>query len=403
MSFCVSDLLLSGSYAFSTFLGPASEAGDFQFGSTFIGTQATCRAQASIAQLGLSQPSYNAALSIYYVMMVRFNKTDRSISKWFLPLVHGFVISYNVSGVVLGNVLDAFNPAGALGCSFADPCHGLQAHEMSETCMRMEEMARTGHHTHTHSSSTFERLIFTFIVGPVVLNFVIIAGCMFTIYWTIKKVEDKAKKWSFEKSIQEFSTCSSLEMSVGHLPPIKEEDSPPPPSKSSFRDEVSGSGTNASPGTSNPPITEIVPTDSGKLCSENFEDLSYATHDEIIVDIELDVATGDEPPKPLTRSTRRQERDSNAAKKPTKSKSEGARDIGLLYGMPSPLLFVAAYIYLCSNFTNLSSCSLLFASFVPFSLRLSHHICTAGSEVSRLLDQFCFFFDCNLYAAPRIL
>ena len=372
MSFCVSDLLLSGSYAFSTFLGPASEAGDFQFGSTFIGTQATCRAQASIAQLGLSQPSYNAALSIYYVMMVRYNKTDRSISKWFLPLVHGFVILFNISGVLLGNVLDAFNPAGELGCSFADPCHGLHAHEMGETCTMMEEMAMHGHHDHTHSSSTFERLIFTFIIGPVVLNFLVIAGCMFTIYLTIKKVEDKAKKWSFEKSIQEFSTCSSLEMSVGHLPPIKEEDSPPPPSKSSFRDEVSGNGTDASPGTTNQPITELAPTNSGDLCSENFENLSYATHDEIVIDIELDVATGDEPPKPLTRSTRRQERDRNAGKKSTKSKSEGARDIGLLYGKSLRLLFMAEYIYLCPTIHKLivllaPLCVFSTAQFAPFS------------------------------------
>ena len=291
-SFCLSDLLLSASYAFSTFMGPTDMSENAAFGGTFVGSDATCRAQASMVQLGLSQPSYNAALCVYYMLMICHPKIERRISRWFLPIVHALIISYNVSGVVLGNILHGgvFHPAGILGCSFADPCQGLHA-EVPET----QDGAGNAHielpslceDAQGIDPISIRRLQFAFVVGPVVLNFVIIAACMTSIYWSIKRVEDKASRWSFDRYTFE--------------------------------------------------VQQNTATDSTSW--DNF-----CTSAEMIVDeedndheCELEVASGDGPSKQVTRSCRREARGNNGnrrkSRKRNKPNSQGARDVGLQYGM----------------------------------------------------------------------
>jgi hypothetical protein len=190
LGLCISDLFLSSAYACSTFLGPLylvkfieSDVG-VGLGSTLVGTDFSCSLQASFSQLGLCQPSYNAALCLYYLLIIRFNKTDLQLRKWVLPAMHVIIISFNVVGVIVGVSLDAFHYAGSLGCYFQDPCHG----DMPD-CP-------------TDSPPDYDLLVFIFIALPVIVDFLIVVLGMTTIYLSLRKVERKAKRWSYEEAMK---------------------------------------------------------------------------------------------------------------------------------------------------------------------------------------------------------
>ena len=94
LGLCISDLFLSASYACSTFLSPAVDNPREPLETTYRGTNLTCIIQAASSQLGLAQPCYNAALCMYFVLCVKFHKTDRDFlassptgrKSWFLPI-----------------------------------------------------------------------------------------------------------------------------------------------------------------------------------------------------------------------------------------------------------------------------------------------------------------------------
>lgn len=197
LGLCISDLFLSSAYACSTFPGPSylvpfieSEDG-VGIGSTLVGTDFTCSLQAVFSQLGSSQPSYNAALCLYYLLIIRFNKTDLQLTKWVLPTMHVFIVSYNVLGAILGVSLNAFHYAGSLGCYFEDPCHG-------------EDMPGCP----TESPPDYSLLLFVFAVLPIGIDFLIVVVGMITIYLTLRKIERRGKRWSFEESMKNHQQSS---------------------------------------------------------------------------------------------------------------------------------------------------------------------------------------------------
>ena len=124
----ISDLFISSAYACSTFLGPSYLRGYIRdevgvgIGSTpLVGTDFSCSLQAVFSQIGLCQPSYNDVLCIYYLLIIRFNKMDRHLKKWYVPSMHFLIISFNIAGAIVGVSLDAFHYAGSLGCYFQNP------------------------------------------------------------------------------------------------------------------------------------------------------------------------------------------------------------------------------------------------------------------------------------------
>jgi hypothetical protein len=209
LGLCISDLFLSSAYACSTFLGPSSlvpfiESGlGVGIGSTVVGTDFSCSLQASFSQLGFCQPSYNAALCVYYLLIIRFNKTDSQIRKWILPAMHAIIISFNVAGVVVGVSLDAFHYAGSLGCYFADPCHGDMPGCPAD------------------SPPDYNLLLSIFAAMPVIVDFVVVVFGMTTIYLSLRKVERKSRRWSYEASMKSHQPSSLAG------PGLRSEDFPP--------------------------------------------------------------------------------------------------------------------------------------------------------------------------------
>ena len=130
-----SDVLFSISKLTSVAMVPASS--DI-WGS--IGNTATCAVQGALKQIGMTAPLYNGALSLFYLMSVRYKMKEEKFAKRVEPYVHCVCIVIALLGSILGLSLTAFNEVGigVLGCYYADypfGCSSLGEGDVGE-CIR---------------------------------------------------------------------------------------------------------------------------------------------------------------------------------------------------------------------------------------------------------------------------
>ena len=301
-SLCISDLFLSGAYACSTFVSPKGAEGGMGISASYRGTDLTCRLQAAASQIGFAQPSYNAAICIYYLLIIRFHKSDATISKWFLPMVHGLIFSYSVTGAIVGLSTDSFHSAGALGCAFAPA--SLNNDDADDTV-------------------NYELLILIFIVIPLAIDFLVILVGMFWIYWTVRATEKKAQRWNFQSVMQRHLKAASKEFS-----------------------SVDGVTVAGKPARKLEEVSETIE-------AENNPSLSFSTRNV------SSTSTTNEDPEPqtsqnvvsstsiqsmeegtLNEGIRQKSNSDEMGKKATRNKPQslGARDVGVQYGKLLPIL-----------------------------------------------------------------
>lgn len=82
-----------------------------------IGNEVTCRAQGFIVQLSIASPLYNTALSIYYLLVIRYQFSEDEIRK-LEPWMHYLTIIFSFSTATLGLALDLYKEA-RFGCWIA--------------------------------------------------------------------------------------------------------------------------------------------------------------------------------------------------------------------------------------------------------------------------------------------
>jgi hypothetical protein len=82
-----------------------------------IGSDVTCSAQGFLVQLSIASPLYNTALSIYYLLAIRFHYAEDEIRK-FEPYIHGLTIIFSLSTATLGLALNLYSEA-SFGCWIA--------------------------------------------------------------------------------------------------------------------------------------------------------------------------------------------------------------------------------------------------------------------------------------------
>ncbi len=94
-----------------------------------FGNTASCTALGFFVTLAMGGWVYNAALSIYYVMVIRYGVTESAIARRFEPITHvlAFVISMGlgISGLFL-TVFNAITPTPEIGCfawPYPDACY----------------------------------------------------------------------------------------------------------------------------------------------------------------------------------------------------------------------------------------------------------------------------------------
>jgi hypothetical protein len=103
-----------------------------------IGSTQTCTAQGFFLQLGLSVPMYNASLSIYYLLKIRYNVSDDVLRLRVEPYLHAVSIMFPLATCIACLALDLFNNAN-LWCWIAPyplDCVGSGIKGNDDPCIR---------------------------------------------------------------------------------------------------------------------------------------------------------------------------------------------------------------------------------------------------------------------------
>jgi len=79
------------------------------------GNQATCNAQGFFIQFASGTQVYNAALCIYYLLVIKYGKSDAYISKTIEPIMHSVAISFPFVTATVALCKGLFN-ASIVGC-----------------------------------------------------------------------------------------------------------------------------------------------------------------------------------------------------------------------------------------------------------------------------------------------
>ena len=74
------------------------------------GNWTTCTFQGTLFQLGIGEFYYAACLSIYYVLVIRFNVKERFLVRWIEPAMHAVVAPIFVGIAILGAAVGVYNP-----------------------------------------------------------------------------------------------------------------------------------------------------------------------------------------------------------------------------------------------------------------------------------------------------
>lgn len=102
MSCC--DLLASTCFFLTTWPIPSDEA---VYAAS--GNQATCVAQGFFSQFSLATAMYNASLSFFYVVRIRWQWNVKRIERQLEPALHTFALSIGIGTAIAGVVLNLYN------------------------------------------------------------------------------------------------------------------------------------------------------------------------------------------------------------------------------------------------------------------------------------------------------
>ena len=139
MGISVSDLLSSlGFIVLGPWAVPSPEADDFSYFNR--GNIASCEAAGFVGTLSYGAWWYSGFLSVYFVLLVRYEWKERTIARYVEPLAHAIGISYPIATGSFALVEDVFNPLRVLPgwCWYGDfPLYCSRA-DRNETCERGE-------------------------------------------------------------------------------------------------------------------------------------------------------------------------------------------------------------------------------------------------------------------------
>jgi hypothetical protein len=113
-------------YVLSSWMLPSES---YSANTTFFsasGTWATCNLQGFMFQLGIATPLYNAALSLYYVLLLKYNWTPKQMARQIEPYLHAGIISFSVATSIAPLFMTLYNPTITSWCAITEypyNCH----------------------------------------------------------------------------------------------------------------------------------------------------------------------------------------------------------------------------------------------------------------------------------------
>ena len=103
------DAIGSISFFMSTWPIPASQSNDQQVWT--VGTTQTCSAQGFFVTLGVAVPIYNALLALYFLLVVNYNISDRTLRTRVEPAMHVTAFVWGFGTALSSTLLGLFNNA----------------------------------------------------------------------------------------------------------------------------------------------------------------------------------------------------------------------------------------------------------------------------------------------------
>ena len=163
------------------------------------GNQATCNAQGFSSQFVTATSLYTACLALTYLLVIKFKYRERQLYRleW---IIHFLILSFVVISGTTSVVLGLYNPTPSV-CTMTG--YPIGCPEIAP-CLRGENAATW-------------RLPFRTIPEYTALGFSVIA--MVLIYWRVRHIEGKARRWTFQstaRNLTRSSVATNSSVVTGH-------------------------------------------------------------------------------------------------------------------------------------------------------------------------------------------
>ena len=146
-----------------------------------IGNNTTCQIQGFWLQMGCAGSFYNGALSLYFLMSLRYSLSDSEISRRYEAWCHIIAIMWPLCTAVTAASLNLFTVTG-LGCWMSPQPPYCQLKSTDYECTE---------HKHAYIYS------WMFTGVPLVILILFISFCMFQIYMAVREITNKAQSHIF--------------------------------------------------------------------------------------------------------------------------------------------------------------------------------------------------------------
>ena len=174
---CVFDVLSSVALGLSTWPIPRDSTGVY----SPMGTTGTCSAQAFFIHANIASPIYNFMLSLYYLLLVRYNIPESQMAKRIEPIMHGVTISFALGTAFVSLGLGLFTDSSLWCWINASPKGCNQSYKFGgTTCER-------GNNAEIFRWAFFFAPLWAAVVGTMIT--------MGLLYHAVRQQEDKNKVW----------------------------------------------------------------------------------------------------------------------------------------------------------------------------------------------------------------
>jgi hypothetical protein len=165
----IMDIVFTSAMFLQPFLLPTNT--NFMFAA---GNEQTCKLVAFFMQFFIAVYIYNAELSIYFLMTIRYGKSEEELSRKLEPYIHIVPIFVAVIFGILGVVLGIFKPSVLFSACKFNPSP--------------DQADQKGIHW-AHNIIT-------------ILAILVALVCTWLIYWTVHRQTIRSSQWSFTEAMQ---------------------------------------------------------------------------------------------------------------------------------------------------------------------------------------------------------
>jgi hypothetical protein len=150
------------------------------------GTRGSCTFQGFLLQLAVGAPLYNSSLSLFYLLMIKYNWSDAKLAaleRW----VHGLILLFAVGTAIVLIPLEQFNQVGAV-CwidSVPDECGTFQNSRAGVPCERGKNAWIYG---------------LTLFYGPLWICVIACVIMMIQVYCSVRATMMRARRYSLTRS-----------------------------------------------------------------------------------------------------------------------------------------------------------------------------------------------------------